>query len=170
MKSTLLLLIVLLSARISVGQTNLVRGSKYVSLKYGLSRYSPLFVQGDFGWMYNEKMALRFSGLYENGKVGSTMLQYSGGTCEQLFTVFTYKRVSGGLGIGAYGGYEWLKSERNPLSKSGWVYGALASGEVDIAVGDKGAIKFEFTQYYLKNAQLSPWFYSGTVGFCYIIN
>lgn len=152
------------------GQTNLVRGSKYVSLKYGVSRYSPLFVQGDFGWMYNEKMSLRFSGLYENGKVGSTLLQYSGGTCEQLFTIFTYKRVSGSLGAGAYGGYEWLKSERNPLKKSGWIYGALASGEVDIAVGDKGAIKVEFTQYYMKNSQLSPWFYTGTVGFCYIIN
>lgn len=153
-------------------QSNLVQGSQTISLKYGGGRYSlGTYGQADYGWTYREKLLLRGSVSFEYAKVGSSRLQVGKLNLDNSFNVFGlaqkfYGNVVVGVGIGSEASY----SSRNPIRNSKFLYGGNIGFELDYFVLKKLSIKAEFLQHYMHNSFISPWYWTSSIGLCYVLN
>lgn len=156
----------------SIAQSNLVKGSKIVDLKFGGGKYSLLkYGQVDFGYQYKEKLYARVGLSYESAEVGSTALTVGRVNLDNGFTLLDIQdKVFFNLITGVYFGYESTKSLRNPISSNAFVFGGDFGFEVDVFLTKRLSAKAEILQYYMKNSAVSPWFYTGTVGLSYVFN
>jgi hypothetical protein len=153
-------------------QSNLVKGSKYVSLKYGFSKYSlPTYVHGEFGVSFKEKMFFRSGIGYEYGNVGSTVFNVVYLNADYMYNLFNIKsRVFINGGLGAIGGLEMIESTRNPLKDQSLIYGGRAMVEADYLIGSKWSVKAEFSEWYARRSLIGNWYYTFTLGVAYVIN
>lgn len=167
-----LLCLALCTSLFTSAQSNLVKGSQVVSARFGGGKYSfGKFGQVDFGLAYQEKLLVRFGVSYERGLVGSTELAVGRVNVDHSFNLFDLKdRLYVNAVAGGYFGYESIESTRNPLSNTNFIFGANLGAEIDVFVTKKISMKGEFLQYYMQNSNLSPWFYTGTIGVSYVIN
>jgi len=171
MKKIYLLLLLMLSLN-GMAQSNLVKGSKTISLKYGGGKYSIFnYYQSDVNWCYREKLMLRGSLSYEKAIIESTALSVGRINIDHGFNMFDLSdRFYFNAIAGGYFGFEASKSLRNPLSRREFVFGAAAGLEADVFLSRSLSLKVEFLQYYMQNSAVSPWFYTGTVGVSYVFN
>lgn len=155
-----------------LGQSNLVKGSKYIGAKFGGGEHS-LGKYGSFelGWCWKEKFYLRSTMSYEYASISSTKLNVGRINVDPIINIFDIEQrlyVNGV--VGGFFGFENSKSTRNPISTNKFVFGGNAGLELDFYLNERFSIKAEFLQYYMQNSQISPWFYTGTMGLSYIIN
>ena len=169
----MMLVAFLLVTGVSYSQGNLVKGSKYLGLKYGMSKYSiPTYGMLEFGWCFKEKMVLKPFLTYEHGNVGSTIFNIGGIGSDISFNLFGVKnRFYANAGIGAHGGMEFLDSDRNPkLTEFALVFGGRAFVELDYSIGKKVSLKAEFSEWYSHNSNLGNCYYTGSIGVIYVLN
>jgi hypothetical protein len=172
MRKALVIVLILFAPIGLFAQSNLVKGSKYVALKYGLSKYSlPSYVHAEFGSAFKEKMVFRSGVGYEYGNVGTTVFNVVYLNADYMYNLFDIKSrlfINGGLG--AVGGLELIKSSRNPLKDQSLIYGARAMVEADYLIGNKWAVKAEFSEWYVRRSLIGNWYYTITLGVAYVIN
>lgn len=156
------------------GQSNLVKGSQYLGLKYGMSKYSVLtYGQLEYGWCFKEKMVLRPYIGYEHGRVGSTDLNIPSLGVDYMHSIFSLaeNRIYANLGAGGFGGHEFIQSNRNDTQKMNkWIVGARAFYEMDFYITDRFSLKGQFSQWYSPLSNLGNWHYDITLGCIYVIN
>ncbi|MFT6441362.1 MAG: hypothetical protein ACJASM_000899 [Salibacteraceae bacterium] len=151
---------------------NMVKGSKYVAFNYGFSKYSvPTYFDAEFGFSFKEKMVFRTSVFYEHGKVGSTILNYTGITADYMFNIFHWNsKVYWNVSIGPHGSFENIKSDRTDLFANTFVYGGRLGTSLNFGLSERLSMNVEFTEWYNRRSKLGLWHYTGVVGLCYLIN
>jgi hypothetical protein len=150
-----------------------VKGGKFISLKYGFSKYSvPTYFNVDYGFSFKDKMVLRASAFFEHGTVGSTKFNIPGLAADFSYNVFGIKnRLFGNLSLGGFSALELLSSDRNSsLGITQFIFGGKASAELDLILSRRFSLKYEFSHYYAHKSQLGNWYYTNTLGLCFILN
>lgn len=153
-------------------QSNLVQGSQTISAKYGGGRYSlGRYGQLDYGWTYKEKFLLRGALSYEKAIVGSTNIELGRLNVDNTFTIFNLgQRFYGNVVVGVSGGLEASYSTRNPLRVSKFLFGGDLGLELDLFITKKISLKAEFLQHYMYRSNISPWFWTSSIGISYVLN
>lgn len=153
-------------------QSNLVKGSQYLSFRYGASKFSfPKYASLEWGYAFNEKMLIRSGFAFESGKVTSTVFNNSYINADFMYNLFSIKnRLYGGLSVGPVGGVEFIRSDRDPIKDFRFIYGGRIGTELDYLLNPKWSLKVDFNQWYVRPSNLGSWFYTGTIGVGYVIN
>lgn len=153
-------------------QGNLVKGSRFISVKYGASKYSfPRFVQGELGFCLNRKFVSRIGIGYEGGNVDNTRFNNVYLTPDLIYNIFSYhNKFSLNFGLGAVGGTENLESRVEKNWNSSLIYGGRGIAEIEYCISQKVSLKGEFSQWYVNNSDLGNLFFLGTIGFSFLIN
>ncbi len=153
-------------------QSNLVKGSKFIGFKYGMSKYSiPNYYHLEYGACVKEKMILRIGVGYEYGAVYTTKFNNEYLNLDFIYNVYSFKnKFSFNFGLGAVGGMEHTYSIRNPFSNLIPIYGFRGVGEIEYLLRDRFSIKAEFAQWYLPESYLGNLFFTGTIGLSCVIN
>jgi len=155
-----------------IAQSNLVKGSNYINLNYGFSKYSlPKYASFNYGKCFNEKMVYRFGIAYENGRVVSTKFNNLYVNADFMYNVFGVKsKLFCNVGLGAFSGLEFIKSDLQQRKDFSLVYGGKANVELDYLINSKWSVKGEFSEWYVGNSLLGNWIYTGTIGISYVLN
>src|SRR6218665_910228 len=171
-KNWAIVYLVILSPFLGICQSDLAKGSKYASVKFGSGRHSTFsYYQGDLGWMYDDKLGLRLVISFENANLGSTEMSLGRINFDNSFTMFNVNdRLHGSAILGVYLGYESIASSRDPLSERNLVFGVNGGIELNYFLTRKFSLRGEFLQYYVQNSSVSPLFYTGTLGISYQFN
>lgn len=156
----------------SYAQSNLVKGSHYLNLNYGFSKYSlPKYASFNYGHCFNEKMIYRIGVGFENGKVVSTKFNNMYLNVDYMYNLFSIKsKLYCNAGIGGFCGMEFIKSDLQERKEFSLVYGGKLNLELDYLIDTKWSVKGEFSEWYVGNSLLGNWIYTGTVGISYVLN
>lgn len=153
-------------------QSNLVKGSKFIDVKYGASKYSfPTYFHAEIGFCVKEKIMLRVGGGYEKGAVFTTAFENIYLNPDFMYNVYSLKnKLFLNLGLGAVGGIERINSTRNPFNDLTLIYGGRGLIEAEYFLFNKLSLKAEFAEWYVPESKLGKFFYTGTIGLSYVIN
>lgn len=173
MRSLLVVLVVCAHVSFSFGQSvGLVKGSRFIDVHYGLSRYSiPKYGAVYYGMVFKEQMALRFGGTYENGAVGGTDFNILGGGGDYIYSIYNHNgKIYLNSGAGVFGGVELLESRYDFRKGTQFVFGGRVFGAVNFSVGKKVALGLEFSQWYSHLSKIGNWYYTGSINMVYNLN
>lgn len=172
-KQLIFLLCVLSSLGLNAQQSNAVKGSKFLTLKLGVSKHStPGYLEIQYGFLFRDQLGLRSGVFYEKGSLGSTDFNIGGINTDIIYTPFSISDIAFfNFGLGLYGGYEAIQSNRDEnLDQRTFILGARGLIGVDFSIGKKWSIGLEFNQWYDQFSKLGKLHYTGTLNLNYILN
>lgn len=170
MRVLLVSLAIIVSSAAWSQSVGLVKGSRYLDIHYGVSKYSiPKYGAIYYGVAFKEQMALRVGGTFESGNVGGTNFNIIGLGGDYIYNVYNYNGkiyLNGGGGI--HGGVELLNSEYDSRKEEQFVFGGKLFGGVNFSLAENMSLGLEFAQWYSHFSKVGNWYYTGTLN--YIIN